>query len=168
MMTIMESALKKDNYYFDYNTNTLYVTKAFDRKASQYNSAECNTIMSLRQMFPNLTVQIAEAPKSSKKNTNKSNSKETNKLLPYDLMLKYIVRMPNALDLLKEYENVRLMSKCQKSPYKYVCKWFEAKFPNYGKMLTFDEEGNLVWKKEEEDSAKSEEKVVELPKASGL
>ena len=82
MMTIMESALKKDNYYFDFNTNTLYMTKAFDKKASQYNSAECNIIMSLRQMFPNLTVQIAEAPKSSKKNTNKSNSKETNKLLP--------------------------------------------------------------------------------------
>lgn len=156
MMTIMESALKKDNYYFDYNTNTLYVTKAFDKKASQYNSAECNTIMSLRQMFPNLTVQIAEAPKAK------------SKALSYDLMLKYIVRMPNARDLLKEYENVRLMSKCQKSPYKYVCKWFEAKFPNYGKMLNFNENGELVWKKEEEDSAKSEDNVVELPKAANL
>ena len=156
MMTIMESALKKDNYYFDYNTNTLYVTKAFDKKASQYNSAECNTIMSLRQMFPNLTVQIAEAPKAK------------SKTLSYDLMLKYIVRMPNARDLLKEYENVRLMSKCQKSPYKYVCKWFEEKFPNYGKMVSFDEKGELIWKKEEEDSTKSEDKVVELPKASGL
>lgn len=155
-MTIMESALKKDNYYFDYNTNTLYVTKAFDKKASQYNSAECNTIMSLRQMFPNLTVQIAEAPKAK------------SKTLSYDLMLKYIVRMPNARDLLKEYENVRLMSKCQKSPYKYVCKWFEEKFPNYGKMVSFDEKGELIWKKEEEDSTKSEDKVVELPKASGL
>lgn len=152
----MESALKKDNYYFDYNTNTLYVTKAFDKKASQYNSAECNTIMSLRQMFPNLTVKLAEAPKAK------------SKTLSYDLMLKYIVRMPNARDLLKEYENVRLMSKCQKSPYKYVCKWFEEKFPNYGKMVSFDEKGELIWKKEEEDSAKSEDKVVELPKASGL
>ena len=154
MMTIMESALKKDNYYFDYNTNTLYVTKAFDKKASQYNSAECNTIMSLRQMFPNLTVQIAEAPKAK------------SKTLSYDLMLKYIVRMPNALDLLKEYENVRLMSKCQKSPYKYVCKWFEKTFPNYGKMVSFDEKGELVWKKEEADKAKRIEKTMELFKAA--
>ena len=154
MMTIMESALKKDNYYFDYNTNTLYVTKAFDKKASQYNSAECNTIMSLRQMFPNLTVQIAEAPKAK------------SKTLSYDLMLKYIVRMPNARDLLKEYENVRLMSKCQKSPYKYVCKWFEAKFPNYGKMVSFNEKGELVWKKEEDDKAKRIEKMMELFKAA--
>ena len=152
----MESALKKDNYYFDYNTNTLYVTKAFDKKASQYNSAECNIIMSLRQMFSNLTIKIAEAPKA------KSNA------LSYDLMLKYIVRMPNALVLLKEYENVRLMSKCQKSPYRYVCNWFEETFPKYDKMLTFDEKGNLVWKKEEKDSAKSEDKVVELSSASGL
>ena len=149
MMTIMESALKKDNYYFDYNTNTLYVTKAFDKKASQYNSAECNIIMSLRQMFSNVTIKIAEAPKA------KSNA------LSYDLMLKYIVRMPNARDLLKEYENVKLMSKCQKSPYKYVCKWFEAKFPNYGKMVSFDEKGELVWKKEEDN------KLVELLKSSG-
>ena len=66
-----------------------------------------------------------------------------------------------ARDLLKEYENVRLMSKCQKSPYKYVCKWFEAKFPNYGKMVSFDEKGELVWKKEEDN------KLVELLKASG-
>lgn len=29
MMTIMESALKKDNYYFDYNTNTLYHLSPF-------------------------------------------------------------------------------------------------------------------------------------------
>lgn len=148
-MTIMESALKKDNYYFDYNTNTLYVTKAFDKKASKYNSAECNIIMSLRQMFSNVTIKIAEAPKAK------------SKTLSYDLMLKYIVRMPNARDLLKEYENVRLMSKCQKSPYKYVCKWFEAKFPNYGKMVSFDEKGELVWKKEEDN------KLVELLKASG-
>lgn len=156
MTTTMASALKKDNYYFDFNTNTLYMTKAFDKKASQYNSAECNIIISLRQMFSNLTIQIAEASKA------KSNA------LSYDLMLKYIVRMPNARDLLKEYENVRLMSKCQKSPYKYVCKWFEEKFPNYGKMLNFNEKGELVWKKEEEDSTKSEDKVVELPNASGL
>ena len=165
-MTIMESALKKDNYYFDYNTNTLYVTKAFDKKASQYNSAECNTIMSLRQMFSNLTIQIAEAPKSNKKSSNKSSNKETNKHLSYDLMFKYIVRMPNALVLLKEYENVRLMSKCQKSPYKYVCNWFEVKFPNYGKMLNFDEKGELVWKKEEEDKANRIEKTIELFKAA--
>ena len=155
MMTIMESALKKDNYYFDYNTNTLYVTKAFDKKASQYNSAECNIIMSLRQMFSNVTIQIAEASKA------KSNA------LSYDLMLKYIVRMPNALDLLKEYENVRLMSKCQKSPYKYVCKWFEAKFPNSGKMVSFDEKGELIWKKEEDDKAKRIEKTMEIFKAVG-
>ena len=87
---------------------------------------------------------------------------EKSNALSYDLMLKYIVRMPNARDLLKEYENVRLMSKCQKSPYKYVCKWFEAKFPNYGKMVSFNEKGELVWKKEEDDN-----KLVELLKASG-
>ena len=152
----MESALKKDNYYFDYNTNTLYVTKAFDKKASQYNSAECNIIMSLRQMFSNLTIQIAEAPKR----TSKSTDKEIKKPLTYDLMLKYIVRMPNALDLVKEYENVKLMSKCQKSPYQYVCKWFEKKFPNYSKLLKFDENGNVIWKTESENT------VTELPKAA--
>ena len=107
-----------------------------------------------RQMFPNLSVKLAEAPKA------KSNA------LSYDLMLKYIVRMPNARDLLKEYENVRLMSKCQKSPYKYVCKWFEVKFPNYGKMLNFDEKGELIWKKEEDDKANRIEKTMELFKAA--
>ena len=85
----------------------------------------------------------------------------TQKHASYDLMMKYIARTPNALESLKELERVRLMSKCQKSPYKYVCKWFEAKFPNYGKMVSFDEKGELVWKKEEDN------KLVELLKASG-
>ena len=151
---MIESALKKNGYYFDFDNKVLTVTKEFAEKAGDIDSRECKMFLNLRSRFSGVTMKVRETKSGKKK-------------LTYSLMLKYIVRMPNARDLLKEYENVRLMSKCQKSPYKYVCKWFEAKFPNYGKMVSFDEKGELIWKKEEDDKANRIEKTMELFKAAG-
>lgn len=147
-VSVKAAALKKDGYFFDHSINTLYVTKAFSKKASDPMGSECAMILRLRAIFPELVIEIAEAAKT------KSTA------LTYDLMMKYIARTPNALDTLKELERVRLMSKCQKSPYKFVRTWFEEKFPNYDKMLQFDENGEVIW------NTKSKDNVIEMPKAA--
>lgn len=147
-VSVKAAALKKDGYFFDHSINTLYVTKAFSKKASDPMGSECAMILRLRTIFPELVIEIAEAAKTK------------SAALTYDLMMKYIARTPNALESLKELERVRLMSKCQKSPYKFVRTWFEEKFPNYDKMLQFDENGEVIW------NAKSEDKVIEMPKAA--
>ena len=147
-VSVKAAALKKDGYFFDHSINTLYVTKAFSKKASDPMGSECAMILRLRAIFPELVIEIAEAAKTK------------SAALTYDLMMKYIARTPNALESLKELERVRLMSKCQKSPYKFVRTWFEEKFPNYDKMLQFDENGEVIW------NTKSEDKVIEMPKAA--
>ena len=156
---MIESALKKNGYYFDFDNKVLTVTKEFAEKAGDIDSRECKMFLNLRSRFSGVTMKVRETKSGKKK-------------LTYSLMLKYIVRMPNAVELVKEYECVKLMSKCQKSPYKYVTDWFEKKFENYDKFLTFDEEGNVDWtavlKKEETEEAKSEDNVVEMPMAAGL
>lgn len=147
-VSVKTTAMKKDGCFFDHNTNTLYVTKAFNKKASDPMGNECAMILRLRAMFPELKVAVEDI------------SKTKSAVLTYDLMMKYIARTPNALESLKELERVRLMSKCQKSPYKFVRTWFEEKFPNYDKMLQFDENGEVIW------NTKSEDNVIEMPKAA--
>ena len=159
MEKMMESALKKNGYYFDFDTKVLTVTKEFAEKASDIDSPECAKFLALRNRFPGVTMKVRETKSGKKK-------------LTYPLMLKYIARMPNGVELVKEYERVKLMSQSQKSPYKYVCKWFEAKFPNYDKALIFDEQGNVDWaavmKKEDAEDPKREDNVVEMPMAAGM
>ena len=156
---MMDSALKKNGYYFDFDTKVLTVTKEFAEKASDIDSVECTKFLDLRNRIPGVVMKVRETKAGKKK-------------LTYPLMLKYIARMPNGVELVQEYERVKLMSKCQKSPYKYVTNWFEAKFPNYDKALIFDEQGNVDWaavmKKEDAEDPKSEGNVVEMPKAAGL
>ena len=155
---MIESALKKNGYYFDFDNKVLTVTKEFAEKAGDIDSTECEMFLKLRNRVPGVTMKVRET-KSGKK-------------LTYSLMLKYIVRMPNAVELVQEYERAKLRSKSQKSPYKYVTDWFEAKFPNYDKALIFDEEGNVDWaavmKKEDSEEGKSADNVVEMPMAAGM
>lgn len=159
MEKMMESALKKNGYYFDFDTKVLTVTKEFAEKASDIDSVECAKFLDLRNRIPGVIMRVRETKSGKKK-------------LTYPLMLKYIARMPNGVELVQEYERVKLMSKCQKSPYKFVTNWFEAKFPNYDKFLTFDEEGNVNWaavlKKEDTEEVKSADNVVEMPMAAGM
>lgn len=159
MEKMMESALKMNGYYFDFDTKVLTATKEFAEKAGDIDSPECAKFLALRNRFPGVTMKVCEMKSGKKK-------------LTYPLMLKYIARMPNGVELVKEYERVKLMSQSQKSPYKYVCKWFEAKFPNYDKALIFDEQGNVDWaavmKKEDAEDLKSEDNVVEMPMAAGM
>lgn len=159
MEKMMESALKMNGYYYDFDKNILTATKEFAEKAGDIDSPECAKFLALRNRFPGVTMKVCESKTGKKK-------------LTYPLMLKYIARMPNGVELVQEYERVKLMSKCQKSPYKYVTNWFEAKFPNYDKFLTFDEAGNVDWaavlKKEDSEEAKTADNVVEMPKAAGM
>lgn len=156
---MIESALKKNGYYFDFDTKVLTVTKEFAEKAGDIDSTECEMFLKLRSRIPGVIMKVRETKSGKKK-------------LTYSLMLKYIVRMPNAVELVQEYERAKLRSKSQKSPYKYVTDWFEAKFPNYDKALIFDEEGNVDWtavlKTEETEEAKSADNVVEMPMAAGM
>ena len=46
--------MNRNGYFFDVNTKTLYMTKAFERKALQYGSEEFKLAKELRKMFPDI------------------------------------------------------------------------------------------------------------------
>ena len=77
---ILTAALKASGHYVDMAAFRLYVTPAFEKKASYYGTLECDTMNAILDAFPNMVVEIV-----------KSNRK--NNAITYDMMKKYITIM---------------------------------------------------------------------------
>lgn len=69
---------------------------------------------------------------------------KTNTRLTYENMEKHIRAYDNADELLEVFETVKALSQACASPYKYVCDWFKAQFPNYKKAPVFKDGGLTV------------------------
>ena len=122
------------NYKMDFITNTLTVTKDFEKKAMNVNSVEYQTLKQLRIDFHSLRIVKTSAPKRKS-----SLARPT-----YDKMVKFLSCQANSAVLLKEFAEVREYSKAQENPYQFVREWFFANFPNYQSIPKFDETGKLI------------------------
>ena len=122
------------NYKMDFITNTLTITKDFERKAMNINSVEYQTLKQLRMDFPSLRIVKKSAPKRKSSLTRPT----------YDKMVKFLSCQANSAILLKEFAEVREYSKAQENPYQFVREWFFANFPNYQSIPKFDEAGKLI------------------------
>lgn len=125
-------ATMKNGYHYDFASNTITMTKAFEKKSAVFGSDECNIIMGLRALYPDMKFENYES------------APRTNTTIPYSMMATYISLMPNGEKNLKELERIKQMSKCQKSPYKYVYSWFGSNYPNYKEVLKFDENNKVL------------------------
>lgn len=125
-------ALKNAGHYYDFDTNTLYVTKAYLNKAQTYGTSECDSLNAMMAQFPGMKIEI------HKKN-------RTNNAISYEMMEGFIRIMPQAEWRMKEYQRIKQVSLAYKSPYKFVCAWFEKQFPYYGKLTAHDENGTIKW-----------------------
>ena len=122
------------NYKMDFTTNTLTITKDFEKKAMNVNSVEYQTLKQLKADFPSLRIVRKVSPKRKS-----SLARPT-----YDKMVKFLSCQANSAILLKEFAEVREYSKAQENPYQFVREWFFANFPNYQSLPKFDEAGNLI------------------------
>ena len=130
---ILTAALKASGHYVDMSAFRLYVTPAFEKKASHYGTPECDTMNAILDAFPNMVVEIV-----------KSNRK--NNTITYAMMENFIRIMPDAAANLAEFDRVKKMSHAYRSAYQFVADWFEKKFPHYGEMLVKDEKtGEIKW-----------------------
>lgn len=98
------------------NNNGL-VTKVFAENAKIFGSSEFKAWREFLEVFPNAKMVV------EKKNNN-SNSK-----LTYKNMEIYI--KDKKPELKKEFDNMRKISKIQRSPYNYVLYWFKIQFPEF-------------------------------------
>jgi len=147
---------KNGGYFHDITTNTLHITKEFERNSNRIGTWEC-------AVMDNLMLKFAAKP------TVEVHSHKRTPRLTYKMMEVFISKMPNAEANFAEYSRIVLKSKIARNPYKEVLNWFEATFPHYGK-LTVVKDDKLVWnaldeyrKALEQQAARKANNIVVLP-----
>ena len=110
-------------YYFDFMTNTLYMTHRFSMRANDVKSNEFNIYEGFKERFPTLRVVVAKPPKRNPK------------YIPYPKMIQYIALMDYGVEKLAEFNQVRQASTAQTNPTQFVNQWFKETFPNYKKPV---------------------------------
>lgn len=154
--TFIAQMKKNGGYFHDITTNTLHITKDFERNANRIGTWQCAVMDSLTL-------------KSSSKPTVEVHTHKRTPRLTYKMMEVFISKMPNAEANFAEYNRVVLKSKVARNPYKEVLNWFEETFPHYGK-LTIVKDDKLVWnaldeyrKAMEQQAARKANNIVILP-----
>lgn len=121
-------------FRFDVFTNTLTISKAFEKKASIPGSAEQKMMSRYLKFYgENLTINRYAAHKSAKG-------------LTFAKMENYIHHTREAEKMLARFENVKRLSKSQDKPYLYVKEWFLGEYPHYSENPEFDADGFVVVK----------------------
>lgn len=123
---------QNNGYTYDFTNNTLTITAAFAKKASQIGTKEYRIVKQFRMDCPNLTIE---------KRTNKGEHSCAG--IKYEAMETYIGKCRNAKQYIGLFNTVRELSKGQPSPYRYVCDWFTVNFINYAEPV-LDAEGFVV------------------------
>lgn len=126
----------REGYKILFNDNTVIINHKFAAAAAKYGTKENRIIRNIRHDFPGMTEVIVSGRECDKA---KSNSR-----LTYENMEKHIRAYDNADELLEVFKTVQSLSQACASPYKYVCDWFKAQFPNYKKAPVFKDGGLTV------------------------
>ena len=114
-------------YKINYATNTISLNYKFAKLAQDIGSAECKRLIEIKEAFPSMTI-VVEAGR-------KIDTTKQKKRLTYSNIAKHISAYSNADELLENFNLAIETSKPLASPYKYVCDWFYAQFPEYRKPM---------------------------------
>lgn len=121
-------------YRFDVFTNTLTLSKTFEKKASTIGSAEQKVLSELMAKYGDALV------------INRYKPHKASKGLRYAQMENYIIHTRDGAAMLKLFESVKELSHSQDKPYQYVVDWFHDHYPNYTEQPEFDAEGFVIVK----------------------
>ena len=119
----------REGYKILFNENTVIMNHKFAAAAAKYGTKENKLMKSIRKDFPGMAEIVVSGREQSKT--------KANVRLTYANMEKHIQAYDNAAELLDVFETVKALSATTASPYKYVCDWFKAQFPNYKNAPVF-------------------------------
>ncbi len=125
----------REGYKILFNENSVIMNHKFAAAAAKYGTKENILMKSIRADFPGMSEVVISG--------REQHSAKTNHRLTYENMEKYIRVHENVEELLEVFATVKAASVALASPYKYVCDWFKAQFPNY-KMSVVFKDGSLT------------------------
>ena len=133
----MEKSVVRPGYKFDHVNCRIIITRDFHKKANVFESDEYKTLQKLRKALPNYAV-VFTAP--HRKTSVKSR-------MTLDRMIRFIEKQPESESIMADLYKVRFPEDCAvPAPFSVVKQWFFCRFPNYGRMTPFDENGQLIEK----------------------
>ena len=113
----------REGYKILFDCNSVIMNYKFAAAAAKYGSKENALLKNIRKDFPGMVeVVVSGREQTTPRPTHP---------LTYENMEQYIKATGSATALLDEFATVKAQSKASVSPYKYVCDWFTAQFPNY-------------------------------------
>lgn len=131
----MEKSVVRPGYKFDHINCRIIITRDFHKKANVFESDEYKTLQKLRKALPNYAV-VFTAP--HRKTSVKSR-------MTLERMIRYIEKQPEHESIMSDLYKVRFPEDCAvPAPFSVVKHWFFCRFPNYGRMTSFDDNGQLI------------------------
>ena len=116
----------KNTLKINHEERKIIMDRTFAKFAENTRSEEYAHLQQVRRDYPDYTVTIRTIKRNSEK--------ETYKGLTYEYMEDYILRHEseeNALAIIKEFNELRTISKCHKQGLRYptIKRWFLEKYP---------------------------------------
>ena len=131
----MEKSVVRPGYKFDHVNCRIIITREFNKNANLFGSNEYKTLQKLRKALPEYTVTFT-AP--HRKTSIKSH-------MTLERMIRYIEKQPDSETIMADLNKVRFPENCAiPAPFSVVKQWFFKRFPNYGQMTPFDENGHII------------------------
>ena len=131
----MEKSVARPGYKFDHINRRIIITREFNKNANVFGSNEYKTLQKLRKALPEYTVTFT-AP--HRKTSAKSH-------MTLERMIRYIEKQPDSEIIMVDLNKVRFPENCAvPAPFSVVKQWFFKRFPNYGQMTPFDDNGHII------------------------
>ena len=125
----------RPGFKFDHINCRIIITREFNKNANVFGSNEYKTLQKLRKALPEYTVTFT-AP--HRKTSAKSH-------MTLERMIRYIEKQPDSETIMVDLNKVRFPENCAiPAPFSVVKQWFFKRFPNYGQMTPFDDNGHII------------------------
>jgi len=113
----------------DFINQKIIMSRTFAKKAKIYGSNEFKDLLKAREGLEEYELTI-------RKEIKKNAGKECYRGLTYDYMREYILSHTKDSRIIKEFDELLLLSKCHSIRYPKVKQWFLATFPEIEKYNT--------------------------------
>ena len=130
------------NYMVDHLANKVVVTRKFFEASMEWGSKEDELMEQFKQRGFSIEIEQRK-PRTEKSYAEKLKAGKT-PMLTYAEMKSYIVKLDDAEEMVKEFDQIRATAKERKNRVAYVNKWFRSEFPNYDNVPEFDENLRIV------------------------
>ena len=123
-----------ESYKINFAAQTITITKAFEKKCSDPETAEYMLLRTLQTDFPAFTVKrkTHKTPSSYTSSNGETSIRNPFKNLTFEHMEKFMSAIPDNRAFFDEYHFLKdAAAALQLNPYALVRKWFCEQFPQY-------------------------------------